>query len=289
MELRQLNYFVKAAEGLNFTDAARQCCVTQSTLSQQIKQLETELETPLFNRQGKRVTLTRAGEAMLPFARQTLHDSHQGRLLLDDMRNVRQGVLRIGGTYGLSSILTQTIQVFHERYSGIAFEILYRKADELIDMLHRQEIDFALSFNLLQHDATIDEVPLFESTLCAVVGDNHPLSRYKRLPVKVLSEYPIAVPFRGMNARTLFDQFVERQQMDIKPTIEINEIYTLLHLIRNSRWIAVVADCTIIGEAGVKAIPFETGNIPMQATLLQLKGVYQSQAVRAFVEALSTV
>jgi LysR family cyn operon transcriptional activator len=60
MELRQLKYFLKAKELLNFTEAAEQLNISQSTLSQQIKQLEDELDIPLFNRIGKRVTLTEA-------------------------------------------------------------------------------------------------------------------------------------------------------------------------------------------------------------------------------------
>ena len=57
MELRQLKYFIASAEALNFTVAANECCITQSTLSQQIKQLENDLGTPLFERIGKRVFL----------------------------------------------------------------------------------------------------------------------------------------------------------------------------------------------------------------------------------------
>ncbi|MFC6999940.1 LysR family transcriptional regulator [Rufibacter roseus] len=58
MELRQLRYFLKAKELLNFTEAAHSLHISQSTLSQQIKQLEEELNIPLFNRIGKRITLT---------------------------------------------------------------------------------------------------------------------------------------------------------------------------------------------------------------------------------------
>lgn len=75
MELRQLRYFLKAAETLNFTDAAKQMYITQSTLSQQIKQLETELNVLLFDRIGKKVFLTEAGNEFLPFAKQTVGDA----------------------------------------------------------------------------------------------------------------------------------------------------------------------------------------------------------------------
>ena len=74
MELRQLRYFAKAAEMLNFSDAARALNIAQSSLSQQIKQLEEELNVQLFLRSSHSIRLTEAGEVMLPLALRTIHD-----------------------------------------------------------------------------------------------------------------------------------------------------------------------------------------------------------------------
>ena len=71
MELRQIKYFVKAAELLNFSDAARALNVAQSTLSQQVKQLEDELGIQLFERHAHAISLTEAGQELLPYARRT--------------------------------------------------------------------------------------------------------------------------------------------------------------------------------------------------------------------------
>jgi LysR family cyn operon transcriptional activator len=108
------------------------------------------------------------------------------------------------------------------------------------------------------------------------------------MPLAVLKDYPIAVPYKGMNARKLFDEFIDKYGLKIKPTVELSEIYTLLKLVKTSKWIAIVADSTIFDEEDVVAIPFETGRIPMQATLLQLKGVYHRNAVRAFLQVINS-
>lgn len=73
MELRQLKYFLKAKELLNFTDAEKALNISQSTLSRQIKQLEDELTVPLFNRIGKRITLTEAGYLYSEYALQSIN------------------------------------------------------------------------------------------------------------------------------------------------------------------------------------------------------------------------
>ena len=82
MELRQLRYFIKSAELSNFTEAARTLFISESTLSQQIKQLEIELDTLLFERVRRRVSLTEAGEMFLPYARKTVADSEHVHLFL---------------------------------------------------------------------------------------------------------------------------------------------------------------------------------------------------------------
>ena len=109
MELRQLKYFVKVAETLSFSEASRILCITQSTLSQQVKQLETELGTPLFIRSSHNVTLTEAGEEMLPYARQTIASADLCAIRISDLNNMSAGTLNIGVTYSFSPILTETL------------------------------------------------------------------------------------------------------------------------------------------------------------------------------------
>ena len=82
MELRQLRYFLKVAELLNFSEASKALFVTQSTLSQQIKQLETELDTTLFERNSHEVTLTEAGQKLVRYAQKVVVDADICRTLL---------------------------------------------------------------------------------------------------------------------------------------------------------------------------------------------------------------
>ena len=96
MELRQLKYFVKSAEYLNFSVAAKHLYITQSTLSQQIKQLEYELGFELFLRNSRHIQLTEAGEEFLPFARKTILDAEDAVQRLYDLQHVKVGTLRVG-------------------------------------------------------------------------------------------------------------------------------------------------------------------------------------------------
>ena len=105
MELRQLKYFVKVADTLNFSEAARQLFITQSTLSQQVKQLEYELGSQLLVRTSHSVALTEAGRELLPYARKTLKDAEMCQARMDDINSMAVGTLNIGVTYSFGSIL----------------------------------------------------------------------------------------------------------------------------------------------------------------------------------------
>lgn len=286
MELRQLRYYIFAARTLNFTEAAREACISQSTLSQQIKQLETELGTPLFDRIGKRVMLSEAGRSFLPFAEKTLHDAEGGVQMLRDMENLRTGKLRIGVTYGLSPVLARALQEFCRSYPAMTVEVVYRKASELLELLHGGSLDFALSFNLLEPDDRIEEQPLFTTGLCVVVGEGHPLASRTSVSPAVLADYPLVVPSHGINARRQLDGFLRAHHLQVTPQIEINEIYTLLQLVSTGQWISVLAEALVREHPRLVAIPFDRGHIPMQATLLSLRDSYRRRAVSAFISIL---
>ncbi|MFG6424428.1 MAG: LysR family transcriptional regulator, partial [Paramuribaculum sp.] len=88
MELRQLKYFIGTAETLSFSEAARNLNVTQSTLSQQIKQLENEIGAQLFHRSSHSVALTEAGSEMLPYARQTIESAEMCMNRIADINDI---------------------------------------------------------------------------------------------------------------------------------------------------------------------------------------------------------
>ena len=96
MELRQLKSFIKAAEMLSFSDAAKALNIAQSSLSQQIKQLEDELDVKLFLRNSHSIALTEAGKVMLPFALRTIHDARLALTAYEICRNYSPALFALG-------------------------------------------------------------------------------------------------------------------------------------------------------------------------------------------------
>lgn len=171
MELRQLKYFAKAAETLNFSDAAKCLNIAQSSLSQQIKQLEDELGTQLFIRNCHSIRLTEAGEVMLPFALKTIHEADACADRIHDLRKMLTGTLNIGVTHSFSPILTESVISFMKMYPGIKLNIIYKPMNELMELLAKRDIDFVLAFKPIQSLPDVESHILFQNSLSAIVGD----------------------------------------------------------------------------------------------------------------------
>ena len=286
MELRHLKYFIASAETLNFTVAAQQCFITQSTLSQQIKQLENDLGTPLFERVGKRVYLTEAGRAFLPFARQTVADAVYGVQRIKDIEGITTGRLHIGTTYGLSALITDAIDRFSAQCPEIHLEVTFLKQNDLIEAVRERKVDFALTFEMMEKDELLKEDPVATYHLRAIVSAENPLSQQATVSLRQLSDYNICTPAHGMNARRMFDELCAKKGVELKPRLEINEIHTLLHLVRTGRWVAILVDSIIHGEDNLCAVTIREAPLPMPVVWLYPQGMYMSNSVRKFMELL---
>ena len=286
MELRQLRYFAKAAELLNFSDAAKALNIAQSSLSQQVRQLEEELNVQLFIRNSHSISLTEAGEEMLPFALQTIHDAETCVDRIHDLKNLSAGSLNIGVTYSFSPILTETVVSFLRIYPRIKLNVIYKPMNELMDLLARHELDFVLAFKPLRQPADVESHTLFQIKLAAVVSTNHPLASKSKITMAELEKCDLALPSKGLQARNAFDSIVHNDS-HFHIRIELNEVNILLKLIRQTLFVTILAEDTIYNEHDVKAIPLDVPDNEMTGCVHILKDTYHKHSMKEFIRMLS--
>lgn len=287
MELRQLRYFVRVAETLNFSEAAKLLCVTQSTLSQQIKQLESELNAQLFQRDSHTVSLTEVGEELLPYARNTLHDADLCFDRVHDLQQLLTGTLNIGVTFTFSPILTETLLVFMKRYPHVRLNIYYKPMEELMGMLSDRTVDFVLAFRSSTCYEDIESHILFDNHLAVIVGENHLLASRSKITLDELEHYNVALPSKGLQARNAFERAQSKYFTRINVRIELNEVNILLKLIRQSNLVTILSEATIHNEPGIKAIPLDFPGNEMQGCVHTLRNTYRKRSMQEFVKLLS--
>ena len=265
MELRQLKYFVRTAETLNFSEAARSLYITQSTLSQQIKTLEDELGSPLFIRDSHNVTLTECGERMLPLAKQTLMDAENCKSQIRDLQEIVTGTLNIGATFSFSPILKETIKKFTAEYPGVRLNITNRS---------------------MPYDDVIESYVLFEDRLSVIMRKGHPLAECSSLGVDDLKKHRLAIPAKGLQARNMIDKYFNFVDAGFNVSLEVNGVYSLLDVVENSNLLTILSDATIRDRHALKAIALDVPDNEMQGCVHILKNTYQKRSAEVFVKML---
>lgn len=286
MELRQLRYFAKAAETLNFSHAANCLNIAQSSLSQQIKQLEDELGTQLFIRDSHSILLTEAGEVILPFALRTIHDAEACADRIRDLRKILTGTLNIGVTHSFSPILTESVISFIKMYPKINVNIVYKQMNELMELLSNHELDFVLAFKPIYPLPNVESHILFQNTLSVIVGNNHPLASKDKVSISELENYDLALPSKGLQARNAFDNIVTGyDKFNIR--IELDDVNTLLKLVRQTSLVTVLAEDSIYDACDVKAVPINVPDNQMSGCVHILKETYRKHSMQEFVRILT--
>ena len=145
MHLQQLRYVAAVAETRHFTRAAEREHVAQPSLSQSVRALERELGAELFHRARGHITLTDAGEALLPLARRILADTETARREVQEVAQLRRGRVRLGATPSLcASLVPDALRTFHARYPGIELHVHEDGSQDLVRTLAAGELDLAL-------------------------------------------------------------------------------------------------------------------------------------------------
>lgn len=290
MELRQLKYFKTACELQNFSEAARTLHISQSTLSQQIKQLEEELDVLLFDRIGKRIIPTEAGLAFLPFAIRSITDAENGKQIIRDLKGIETGSLHIGVTYSMSPLLICALNLFTKAYPKVKIHITFATSEEMLRKLEDNHLDFVLSFHPEGSFGSFETLPLFTSKLYFIVHQSHPLAGLSSITLQRLSQTPLILPEKGFATRKKIDELCRKHQLKLNVGIEINEVHTIIHALANGQWGTIMTQAAVRGEAQLVQIPILCADqLTSQGFLFWPQGSYRKKSALAFADFLQKV
>lgn len=286
MEIRQLRYFVAIADTGSFSEASRRCYLSQSAISQQIKLLEEEFKTTLFNRTSHSVTLTESGERFLPLARQILSDINQCQDQMGDMTQTLQGVLNIGLTFSLEPYIRRTAALYIKVHPQVQLNLRFETIPNLIRLLRAGEIDMAFSIRVEGEDEWVESKPMAEYKLCAILSDTHPLSDKKVLTFDDLRNYSLILPEDGPNRTNAIQEYLceEAEGLSIRATV--NNPSTLLHMIKQSRCISILSEWQAKNDPELKAIPIAELSEPFTTYVHRARNIYRKRSGEAFIKML---
>jgi LysR family cyn operon transcriptional activator len=282
MELRHLRYFVSLAECLNFTRAAERVHVTQSTLSHQIAQLEEELGRPLFERLGRRVVLTEAGEAFLTYAAKALKEVDQGVSELKRAAGELSGVVRIGATHTFNvGFVPECLAGFMLRHASVKVTVEELAADAIARKVIDGELDVGIAYQPADTTHLWFE-PLYTEEMVLVVASGHPFAQRKRLRMVELHRQSMVMLPAEFSTRTLLQDCLRAAGAEPLVVAEMNTIGPMIDLVARTQLAAIVSMQAVPPRGDIRIVPLESPTPVRTPGLLWKREVTQSAAVRSF-------
>ena len=201
VQMGHLRCFLAVAEQRHFTRAARELGLAQPSVSSQVRRLESELGSELFHRMKGNVTLTPAGEALLPFARRILADVDAASSELRESATQVRGRLSIGATPSLAATLVPPVLArFHAAYPAVDLALREAGSGDLVAALEEGALDVALVILPVRHDV-LETQPLLREELVLALARTHPLAKRRTISVADLRDVPLVMFREGYDLR----------------------------------------------------------------------------------------
>ncbi|MYS20985.1 MULTISPECIES: LysR family transcriptional regulator [unclassified Streptomyces] len=290
MQFQQLAYFVAVADSRHFTRAAEAVHVSQPSLSQQVRALEKELGAELFSRARGNITLTDAGEALLPLARRILADADTARHEVLELARLTRGRVRLGATPSLcTGLLPDVLRSFHDQHPGIRLLIEEGGSHDLVRELARGALDLALVvLPLPSPSPALTTVELFQEELVVVSSAEAPAPRS---PVRIadLAGRPMVMFRHGYDLRDLTLAACRAAGFEPYFTVEGGEMDAVLGFVRAGLGVGVVP--TMVADRagpGLRVTPLARPGLHRTVALAHRSDVAPPRAARVLQEVLLT-
>jgi len=287
MELRQLECFKTVCRELHFTRASEALGITQPTLSYQIKLLEEELGVPLFNRIGKKISMTAAGEILYKHC-QTVFASLEGaRRELREWRQSERGSLAVAALIGeINELVSRLLGEFYRTHPKLQFTL--RGAEDVTGPLIREELDFGVTILPSEEDERFGRIPLYEEQFYCVTGKDHPLAGRETVEFDELCRQPVVMFPKTHRCRQMIDAVCALKGIRLSPRIETTTIESLLLLVGSGAGVSILSKTLLelYDTRELAPIPVVHPSLRRTIGVVYLKDKYMSKAAAEFIELL---
>jgi DNA-binding transcriptional LysR family regulator len=240
MDLRQLEVVQAVAETGSFTGAGRKLRVSQSAISRQILLLEEELKEAIFLRVGRRVRITRAGEALLQLSHRVFGDIKDTVTLIGESHQVVRGTLRLaGGMTVCMYVFPSLLQEFRRQHSGVEVKLITGASQRLLHEIRTGAADVGF-ITLPVNEPELVTVPAMDEEMLLVAHPSHPLAEKRRILPQDLAQQPFVLFEAASNSRRVVDGFFLKEGIEPRIVMETENVEILKALVRSEIGITII-------------------------------------------------
>jgi DNA-binding transcriptional LysR family regulator len=265
---RQLRVFVEVARHLSFVRAAEALHLTPPAVTMQVKELESAIELPLFDREGRKVSLTTAGEYFLVYAKRLLATLKDADDAMARFRKLESGALSIGMVSTAKYFVPQLLTRFREEHPGVELKLqVGGNRDQLVTMLQQGEVDLAIMGRPPKEIATRAE-PFAAHPHVFVAPPKHPILAVGHPPLAAVANYPLIVREAASGTRALMDRFFQDHRVEPRIAMEMPSNETIKQ--------------AVMAGMGLGFLSLHTMGLELKCGLLEIVHVEDTPLVRTW-------
>jgi len=270
--LRQLRAFCQAARTGNMSKAAEALCVSQPSISQLIRSLESDLGLALFERRGPRIQLTEAGRCFFELATPLMESvDNLPAVFRERMGQVTEGPLNIAaGESTILYLLLDFVKRFSESYPQIDLHLHNVTGRDGLEMLRRGEVDFAVG-SMIEVPREILYVPIFSYDPVLITPLRHPLAGRESVTLEEVSRCGLILPPRHLSTWRIVDLVFRQQGLDYQVILEAGGWEIIKRAVEKGLGVSIVTSICLTGGERLARIPLDS-YFPRRSYGLVLRG-----------------
>lgn len=286
LDSRQLQAFVRLANNGSFTQTARELFLTQSAISHSMRALEEDIGCRLFDRMGKKLILTQAGEHLLQHAERVLQEMATARDGIEALGKWGRARLRLGAPASLcAGLLPQVIRKFRSDFPRCDIRVEGGHAHRSVSLLEEGLVDLALTVEL-PPDERFEFTPIFQDELVILVAPEHPWASSGFAPRAEIPAQQFIVYDKSSHTWRLIDEYFREEDLALNAAIELGSMSAIKELVKVNLGVAVLAPWVAhreLVEGSLVAIPLGRRKLRRQWGMLCWRGRRLSLAEESFV------
>lgn len=292
MEIREIKTFLQAAQSGSFVKAAQSLGYSQAAVTIQIKHLEEELGTVLFDRIGKQTQLTESGRTFEGRAKRILREIEEAKAEIGNQGEIK-GELRIGTIESIGAVLMpELITQLHQDYPLITVELELDSPPNLLEQLNKNQLDIVYLMEKQVRDMNFVKVMEIPEEIVAVTNASHPLANRDSLSLDEILSQHVILTEKGASYREALEQFLLERGQEVNPFLTIGSTEFIIRYLKGKEAFSFLPMFTIREEVSkgilkpIEVKDFPAGNSPltMYRQLLYRKDKWVNPQMQAFID-----
>ncbi len=251
--VRQLQIFEAAARALSFSRAAQELYLTQPAVSMQMRQLEHFAGVPLFERTGRRLHLTSAGEELVMHARAVLRALEDADEVFAAMKGLRGGRVRLSVVSTAKYFAPRLIARFTHSHPGVQMRLQADNREAVVRTLAANDVDLAL-MGRPPEESDVVATPFADHPLVVIAPPDHPLARRRSVPLEALAGETFLVRELGSGTRTAMERFFQEHRIPLRIGLEMPSNETIKQAVMAGLGLSFISLHTIALELSARAL-----------------------------------